>query len=307
MEIRIDTLIFVNLAAGFIFAPLLSGIINRVKALFAGRKGRPILQLYYDLAKLLAKGAVYSRTTSWVFYTGPLVGLAAFIVAALLVPVAGHPPLFSFTGDLILFIYLFGLARFFMVCAALDTGSSFEGMGASREMHFALLAEPAFFLVLAVLARQTNELSLAGIFHALNYRLWNEQALILALASASLFMVFLAENCRVPVDDPDTHLELTMIHEVMVLDHSGPDFAFILYAASLKMWLLGSLLVGLLFPVAGRGLPEEIIFLLGMAALAVAVGIVESLAARLRLLKVPLMLLGAGALAVLSMVFTIMR
>jgi formate hydrogenlyase subunit 4 len=287
-----------------LFAPLLVGIINRTKSVFAGRNGPPLLQLYYDLAKLLRKGAVYSQVTTWIFRAGPLVSLAAVMAALTLIPLAGSPAALSFAGDIILFAYLLGLARFFTVVAALDTGSSFEGMGASREVQFAALAEPALFLGLVALVQQTGQLSLTAIYQ--NLPLGLEHQVGLVLVAAAWIIVLLAENSRLPVDDPNTHLELTMIHEVMVLDHGGPDFAFILYAAALKLWLLGALLVNLVLPfcpsqswIAGPA------FLLGMGVLAILIGVVESTMARLRLNKVPHLLVGAGALAALSAVFTL--
>jgi formate hydrogenlyase subunit 4 len=283
---------FVHILFALVLAPLLLGVINRTKALFAGRNGQPLLQLYYDLAKLLRKGAVYSRTTSWVFRAGPIAGLAAVVAALAIVPFAGTGAPVSFAGDLVLFAYLFGLMRFFTVIAALDTGSAFEGMGASREVQFAALAEPVLFLALAALARRTGSLSLSGILGAVT-----PSEPVWALVAVALLVVLLAENARIPVDDPNTHLELTMIHEVMVLDHGGPDFAFILYGAALKLWVLGALLVGVVLP--GENI---LLSLVAMLALAVAVGVIESTMARLRLLRVPQLLVGAGALAALALI-----
>lgn len=292
----------------FIFAlflsPLLFGIINRVKAFFAGRKGQSIWQLYYDLGKLLQKGAVYSQTTTWLFRAGPMIGLAAFLMAMTLMPCLGYSSIFSFDGDLILFIYLLALARFFIVLAALDTGSSFEGMGASREVQFAVLAEPAFFLSLIVLARQVGEISLSGIYSVITIETWKTAGPILALAAGALLIVFLAENARMPVDDPNTHLELTMVHEVMVLDHGGVDLAFIFYGAALKFWLLGSLLVSLVLPFrSGNLLLDMMIFFGGMILLAIVVGIIESVMARVRFIKVPHLLVGAISLSVVALFF----
>lgn len=293
-----------NILLGFLFAPLLFGIINRTKAFFAGRKGQPFFQLYYDLGRLLRKGAVLSATTTWVFRLGPWVGFVALSLAFLFVPFGGQAALFSFQGDIILFAYFFGLMRFCTVISALDTGSSFEGMGASREVQFAALAEPAFFLGLAALARQTGFISLSQMYANISPVVWGSHMPILILIVIVFFIVFLAENCRVPVDDPNTHLELTMIHEVMVLDHSGPDFAGILYGAALKFWLLGSLLVGIFF-IGHNPNPwvDIFLFLLGMGVLAVVVGIVESIMARWRFLKIPQLLATALCLALLALVF----
>lgn len=293
---------FVPVVLALALAPLLFGIINRTKAFFGGRKGPPPLQLYYDLAKLLRKGAVYSRTTSWIFRAGPIVSLAAIATATCLLPFGGSEALLHFDGDLILFAYLLGLARFFTASAALDTGSPFEGMGASREVMFSALAEPALLLGLAAIARVTNSLSLSDMHAAISPVTWQHAGLALALVSVALGVVFLTENSRIPVDDPNTHLELTMIHEVMVLDHGGPDFAMIMYGASLKMWLLGVLIIGLVLPAdTGWYLADILIALLGMVALAIGVGVVESTMARLRMPRVPQLLVGAAALSSLAL------
>jgi formate hydrogenlyase subunit 4 len=233
-----------------------------------------------------------------------MIGLAALLVATAIVPAGRNCAVFSFNGDLILFIYLLGLVRFFTVLAALDTGSSFEGMGASREVQFALFAEPAIFLALAVLAHRTGEISLSGIYAHLTLETWRTAVPVMALVAGTILIVFLAENARIPVDDPNTHLELTMIHEVMVLDHGGVDLGFILYGAALKFWLLGSLFVGLAVPfqTGSTGL-DVLIFLAGMIVLGIIVGTIESVMARIRLLKVPNLLLIALALSVLALIF----
>ena len=289
-------------------APLLPGIINRVKAFFAGRKGQPLLQLYFDLYKLLHKTPVYSRTATWLFRAGPVVGLGAMLCVLTLLPFGGRRSFSSFEGDFILLVYLLGLVRLVTVLAALDTGSSFEGMGASREVQFAVFAEPAFFLALAALARRTGSLSLAGIFTSLTPAAWLTAAPILALVTASLFIVFLAENSRVPVDDPNTHLELTMIHEVMVLDHSGPDLAFILYGSSLKLWTLGSLIACTILPKhSGAWLMNSGFFILAMFAIAAVVGVIESVMARLRMLNVPFLLMSAFVFSILALIFQAVR
>jgi formate hydrogenlyase subunit 4 len=286
-----------------VFAPLLPGIINRTKAVVAGRVGQPLLQPYYDLCKLLRKGVVYSRTTTWVFRAGPVVGLGTVLLALALVPFGGTSALFAFPGDLVLFAYLLGLLRFFTVIAALDTGSSFEGMGASREVTFAALAEPALFLGLAAVARYTKTFSLSSMFSGITTASWVQAGPALVLLAAALLLVFLTENSRIPVDDPTTHLELTMIHEVMVLDHSGPDFAFILYSSELKLWLLGAILVGILVPVRSGALwLDTTAATAGMIGLAVLTGLIESSMARLRLLRVPQLLVGASVLSALALV-----
>lgn len=289
-----------------LLSPLLFGVINRTKAFFAGRRGAPLLQLYYDIFKLLRKGAAYSASTTWVFVAGPLAGFSAILVASLLVPFAGQPALVAFDGDVVLFLYLLGLARFFTVLAALDTASSFEGMGASREVQFAVFAEPAFFLSVAALARLAGSSSLSGILAGRALFSWVSQGPLICLILGALFIVLLAENARIPVDDPNTHLELTMIHEVMVLDHGGVDLAFILYGAAIKFWILGAVLTGIVFgagaPGGGVALP---VFVLSMLALAVLVGAVESTLARLRLFKVPHFLIIASALSMVGFILAL--
>ena len=275
--------------------PLIPGLINKVKAVMAGRSGPPVLQLYYDLAKLARKQAVFSRTTTWVFLAGPVGTVAAGLVAGLLVPFGHTGTPLSFEGDVILFAYLFGLARFLTVLSALDTGSSFEGMGAAREVAFSALAEPALFLGFAALAKASSSLSLSTML--LGSGLGSGRMagpLIRVLVGWAI--VFLAENARIPVDDPNTHLELTMIHEVMVLDHSGRPFALVLYGASLKLLVLGALLMDPVLPRAPQAWQNWLLFGAGLGALAVAVGLVESMSARFRMTKVPQFLL-AGILA----------
>ena len=279
-------------------APLLFGVIARIKALFAGRKGPPLLQTYYDLGKLLRKGAVYSTTSSWIFKAGPVVSLAALLSASFLVPIGTIGAPFSFAGDIFLFIYLLALVRFVMVIAALDTGSAFEGMGASREVFFSALAEPVFLLCLLSLAQSASDFRFSGVLGP------TEQFAVVPaiLSGVSLFVVLLAENARIPVDDPATHLELTMIHEVMVLDHSGPDFAFITYGACLKLWLGTVIVARALLPVHANSVILDVaLTLCMMVVLTVCIGVVESIMARLRLLKVPQLLMGAAALAVLAL------
>ncbi len=286
-----------------LISPLLLGVINRVKAVFAGRTGQPLLQAYHDIAKLLRKGAVYSTTTSWVFRAGPVVGLASILVALAITPFGGVPALLKFPGDLLLLAYVLGLMRFFTVIAALDTGSAFEGMGASREVQFSALAEPCFLLGLAAVACTTHSISLSAMIPGVSLGGWASEGPALAMIAVSLLTVLLAENARIPVDDPNTHLELTMIHEVMVLDHSGPDLAFILYSAALKLWVMGALLVGIVLPVhTGNLFVDTAAGLAGMMFLAVLIGVIESMTARLRLLHIPQLLAGAGVIAVISLI-----
>jgi formate hydrogenlyase subunit 4 len=287
-----------------LLAPFLFGVINRTKAFFGGRRGQPLLQVYYDIGKLLKKGAVYSRTTTWIFRAGPIVGLAALFTALLLLPFGSLRAPLSFEGDLILFAGLLALMRFFTVIAALDTGSSFEGMGASREVQFSALSEPALLLGLAVIGRLTGSLSLSAMLPPISGGTWSNAGPALALIAAAFMVIVLAENARIPVDDPNTHLELTMIHEVMVLDHSGPDLAFILYAAALKLWIFSALVVGLL-PHTGGPVRDGVIAVGLLLVLAIVTGVIESTFARLRLTRVPQFLAGAGVLSLLALLLVL--
>ncbi len=295
-----------NLAAVLVLAPFLLGVINRTKALVAGRTGPPLLQAYYDLAKLLRKGFVVSSTTTWIFLAGPVLSVAAPFVAALLLPLGGQPALLSFTGDMILFVGVFALARFFVSAAAMDTGSPFEGMGAAREVTFSALAEPALLFGMLALTRLSGSLTLTGMLDLNAAAAWQKASASIVLILASWFIVLLAENARVPFDDPNTHLELTMIHEVMVLDHAGPAFGFILYGAALKLAVFETLIVTLLIPYrSGSAALDLTIFAAGLVGVSVVVGLVESSMARLRLVRVPQLLVTATLLAGFAVVLVL--
>jgi formate hydrogenlyase subunit 4 len=276
-----------------VLPPLLLGVINKTKSWFGGRVGPSLFQPYYDLIKLMRKGMVLSTTTTWVFVAGPVITLATVVLAGLLIPIGRFDAPIAFAGDLILFAYLFGLARFFTTAAALDTGSPFEGMGAAREVTFACLSEPAIFFAFLVLAKMSGSLRLNDMLHGPTGE-FSAAPPPLVLVAIGLFVVLLAETCRIPVDDPNTHLELTMIHEVMVLDHSGPLFGVILYAAAIKLFVLGTVLLHVVCPFQTRqawlNWPLFIVELLGLA---VVIGIVESIMARLQMRHIPYLLIAA--------------
>ncbi|MBN2443332.1 MAG: NADH-quinone oxidoreductase subunit H [Spirochaetales bacterium] len=297
----------IHVGVALVASPLLVSLINRTKAFFGGRKGPPLLQPYYDLIKLLRKGAVYSTTTSWIFKAGPVLGLTAIIGALFLTPLGNFGALISFHGDFILLIYILGFLRFFYVLAALDTGSSFEGMGASREMHFSLFCELALLLSLASIAKSTESISLTEMMSSLRISGLISGEMpplkIILFAGAALFIVFLTENARIPVDDPNTHLELTMIHEVMVLDHCGVDLGFIHYTSYLKLWVTGALFVSTIqqFRTTMEVL-NFIILIVSMGIVAILVGIIESIMARLRLVKVSQLTIAASVFALLALI-----
>ena len=285
---------FIHVVVLLVLPPLLLGVIAKTKAWFGGRVGAPVLQPYYDLLKLGRRGLVVSTTTTWIFRAGPAVTLVTVLMAGLLIPIGGFDAPIAFTGDLIFFAYLFGLARFFTTAAALDTGSAFEGMGAAREVTFACLSEPALFFAFMVLAKISGSLTLTTMLHGPTAAFSAGVAAPLVLISIGLFIVLLAETCRIPVDDPNTRLELTMIHEAMVLDHGGPLFAVTSYAAAVKLLVLGTVLLHVIAPVAfGQAWLDWPLYLLEMLGLAAVIGVVESVMARLQMRHVPYLLVGA--------------
>jgi len=277
--------IILRLVVWLLLAPLLPGVINQVKAWVAGRRGPPVLQLYYDLAKLWRKGVVLSTAVSPGHIAGPAVAWIALVGAALLLPVGPVGAPLAFRGDALLFVYLLALARFCMGSAALETGSAFEGMGVVREVSFAVINEAAIITALLAFSVQTGSISLTTMLAPPAAGAGS------ALLAAGLFGVLLAENCRVPYDDPNTHLELTMIHEAMVLDHSGPPLAAILHGAALKLLLFSVLLAKSVLAVGAFSAPVAAAILAGsVLVITVAVGLVESLLARLAFRRVPLLL-----------------
>ena len=294
------------LGVALLLAPVLPGVILKVKALFAGKTGPPLLIRWYTLIKLLRKGSVYSDSTGFVFRLGPVAGCATALLALLFFPFAGLPPLLSFTGDIIVVLYALGLGRFCTVLAALDTASPFEGMGAAREVFFASLAEIGLFVTLILLHRMGGGLSLAGWFAGPQaISLAGPQGALLLLVIVALFLLLLAENSRVPVDDPATHLELTMIHEVMILDHSGPDLALIEFGAHLRLLFSACLVASLLRPPLAAGtLANGLVFVGLLALVYAAVGVTESITARLRMPLVPKFILTSFALVFFAIILT---
>jgi formate hydrogenlyase subunit 4 len=289
--------IFLRLALWLLLAPLLPGIINKVKAWVAGRRGPPVLQLYYDLAKLWRKGVVMSNLASPGFIIGPAVAWVALTGAALLLPLGPAGGVVSFRGDVLLLIYLLALARFCTAWAAMETGSAFEGMGSAREVSYAVLAEAALIAAVLSLIVHSGSVSLATMLSPTA-----GAGAGAALLAAGLFVVLLAENCRVPFDDPNTHLELTMIHEAMILDHSGPPLAAILHGASIKLLLFSLLLVQAVLPIGEMSpLAATGALAAGVLAVTVGVGLIESFLARLAFRRVPLLLTTAFLLCLFAL------
>jgi formate hydrogenlyase subunit 4 len=250
----------------------------------------------------------YSVTTNWIFRAAPMVSTAAILAAGFMMPIAAVKPPVQFEGDIILFVYLFALARFVIILAALDTGSSFEGIGASREATFGCLSEIPMFLNFAILALLSRSLSLSEIFLGGLSSSWFLVGPVLILVVVSFFLVLLVENSRIPIDDPDTHLELTMIHEVMVLDHSGVDLAYILYGKAVKLFLFEAVLVSIIFTFkTGDLLIDTGFFILEIIGLALLIGTVESTMARLRLNKVSYLLFSAFIFSIIGFIIILVR
>jgi formate hydrogenlyase subunit 4 len=265
----------------------MTGVINRAKSFWAGRKGVPLLQVLYDFVRLARKRPVYSSVAVGLVQAAPYVVLGTTLVSGLLVPLIGPASPVSFPFDFVFFAYAWGLGRIFLMLGALDTGSSFEGMGASREATFSALIEPALFLAAGTLAAATGKSAFADL---LRFRPDDPSTLVVWTGCViALFVLLQVECARIPVDDPSTHLELTMIHEVMILDHSGPDLAAIQYAAAIKLTICAGLLASLLNPLDPASVPVlfagmNLALILGVG---IVVGTVESLIARLKLRAVP--------------------
>lgn len=291
-----------------LLAPLFSGLILKVKAFFGGRQGPPLLIQYFTLIKLFQKGFVFSRTTTWVFQLAPVMLLVTSAAPLLFIPFAGLKPVFAFEGDVLFIVYVLALGRFMMIISALDTGSSFEGMGASREAFFGVLSELGLMTIFILLYRVTASLSLnVYLFQSHVLKLWHfGGGVLLILIVISLFMILLAECSRVPVDDPATHLELTMVHEVMILDNSGPDLGLIHLAADLKLLFFASFLARLVAPVFVNNAAQNMLFfVLSLLLVYMAVGIMESVTARVNMNKVPKFLLTGFALAFFAALITL--
>ena len=287
-------------------APLLRGTIKKMKAAMQTRQGPPLLQGYYDLAKLLRKETVRSEVASWVYVAGPRVYFATALAATTLVPVLVAMAPLEGAGGILGLIGILALGRFALAAASLDTGSPFGGMGGSREMTIAALAEPALMLGLFTSALAAGSLDLGAVVRsALAPGLAFQPSDIFALSG--LFVVLIAETGRIPVDNPATHLELTMIHEAMLLEYAGPDLALVEWASAVKELLYITLLIDLFMPTGIATLVAPVPLLVAAAAwagkvlvFAVAITLVESTNAKLRLFRVPELVavsLGLGFLA----------
>ena len=295
-----------NLLVLLLMPFLLTGIINRVKALWSGRKGPPLLQPLWDVVRLMRKKSVYSSTTTPLFRIAPWVLLITSWCSAVVTPLLGTQPLFSFAFDFVVLAYAWGLGRAAVMLAALDTGSSFEGMGAAREATFSTLVEPALFLVIGALGlfsrtHTLHESLLLKVDDGASLAAW-------VCAVVCLLVVLQTETARMPVDDPSTHLELTMVHEVMVLDHSGPELAAIQVANGVKLLVGASVLATLLNPWAHLGTPLTALLTVSLSVgVAIVLGTIESLIARLKLRAVPQYLGVALAVSAIALLATTWR
>lgn len=258
-----------------------TGVIIRVKSMSSGRKGPGILQPVFDVVRLFKKGVVYSETTSFIFQIAPTIYFSSVVMAMLVVPFGQSKGVLSFDGDFIFFAYILALGKFFSIISAMDTGSSFEGMGASREALYSMFAEPAFFILMGSLALLTGHTSFHEMFAALHIGSYISYALAI-LGTFVLMMVAMIENSRMPIDDPKTHLELTMVHEVMILDNSGFDLGLILTAGYLKFAIYGALVVNLFIGMFPYHYSIPMFFVIQFV-LASGVGLIESFMARFRM------------------------
>lgn len=288
--------ILVQLGTIVILAPLVGGIIKKIKALSQKRKGPPLLQMYYDLYKLTQKDTVVSETASWIFKATPYVQITSVLLAALLVPISVMLPSFGFMGDAILAVYLLALGRFFMVLAGLDAASTFGGMGSSREMMISSLMEPSLLVTVFTIGLLAGSTSVHDMMQSSVLAGWSIFQPVYLLTFSALFIILIAETARIPVDDPATHLELTMVHEAMLLEYSGRYLAMMELSASIKQLIFITLLVNLFIPVDGLfSISHSPLFLLisillyfvKVIIIAVVIGIVEVKSVKLRLFSIP--------------------
>lgn len=291
----------VTVSAILALAPLFAGLVNKLKAVFTARVGAPVMQPYYELRRLLRKETINADSASYISVIAPVINLVAVVIVAAMLPIGFTKPLISFSGDIILFAYVLGFARFFQILAAMDIGSSFEGMGASREATFAVFAEPIFFFTIGSVAFAGNFTTLYDVYNSI--RLDNINYIIfIVVCSISLLILAVTECSRMPIDDPNTHLELTMIHEVMILDNSGADLFLYQYSSYVKLFIYAILEASLFYPFAFQNHSVSIIiFLVVIAALATALAAVETITVRFKLKNVPQYLLFATAIGVLNL------
>lgn len=287
-----------------LFVPfLMMGLIKKTKSFWGGRKGPSIMQPWFDFVRLMKKDFVISNTTSAVFKITPVITFASVIFAGLFVPLASGSAIVNIPVGLIVFAYILGLGKFFALISAMDTGSSFEGMGASREACFTSIVEPAFFMVIGSIMALTGNYTFDALGKILSSA-GTYGILIIVFTALVLFIMLLTEGSRVPVDDPATHLELTMIHEVMILDNSGSDLAILTWANGIKMLLISSLIAYMVIPSNVSDFVGILLYLVVIALLSMIIGTVESGMARIRMSHIFefVFIMSSLALVVLSLV-----
>jgi formate hydrogenlyase subunit 4 len=301
-----------NTAFILLISPLFMSLIKKVKAHTQGRKGPPLLQTYYSLGKLLRKETVYSSNTSIIIRITPYINFAFLLVASLSIPVVFIPPPVAGIGNIILFLYLLVCAKFFMALAGLDAGSTFGGLGSSREMTFSAIIEPVIIVTFAALGLVLHTTNLHEMFAAtlVAPALTNPPLLLITI---SLFIILIVETSRIPVDNPETHLELTMIHEAMLLEYTGPNLALMETSHAIKQTLLLAIIVNIVFPwglatapSAGGILLAMVMFLIKAGIVAVVVGILESSVAKSRLFRLPGLFMLAFFFSFLTIVFELL-
>jgi len=303
--------VIVQIAMLLALPPFIIGLIRKVKARLQCRRGASVLQPYADLAKLFKKQPVVSSTTSWIFTATPYIVFSSTLAAGLLVPIFVSQNPFNFAGNVIALVYLLALGTFFLILAGLDAGSAFGGMGSSREAIVATLAEPAMMLSIFAIALTAGSTNLSTIVHKTALM----EGIITAppphlMALVAFFVVALAETGRVPVDNPATHLELTMIHEAMLLEYSGRYLALLEWAAGIKLLVFLSVIANVFAPwgIATSVTPAKVavgmvVYVVKVSALALLIGVIESMFAKLRLFRVPELLGAAFILSLLALVF----
>ncbi len=291
----------INIVLISIFPFIYVGMINTTKSLWSGKTPPHILQPFFDFIKLIRKGVVISNTTSFIFSISPVIIFTTTLLAAFIAPLAGYQNFISFNGDFILFAYLLALGKFFTIIMALDTGSAFSGMGASREALFGALIEPGFFIIMSNITSFTIDPTFKNVLSGMSFNSSYLNLLIIILCGMGLFIMLIMEGYRVPIDDPMTHLELTMIHEAMLLDSSGFDLAIINYATAIKMVIFSGIIANMLLPFDVSTFVYYVIFFLVILILPIIIGTIETFMARYKMKNVPqfLMLLTSVALVVL--------
>jgi len=284
-----------------LFCPLFAGIVNKQKAIFTGRVGAPILQPYYELFKLFRKETINSSTSSFISTISPVINLVSVAIAACMLPIGFAHPLISFSGDIILFAYLLGLSRFFQILSAMDIGSSFEGMGAAREATFAVFVEPIFFFTVGSIAFMNGFTSIYDIFHSIKLDSIS-YIIFIIVCSISVSILAVTECSRMPVDDPNTHLELTMIHEVMILDNSGLDLFLYQYSSYIKLFIFVIIETSFWIPLGIHNhILGIIIFILIVLAVSTALAVAETASTRFKMKNIPQYLLFATAIGILNL------